>query len=123
MIRGEVNEYSEAIIHLAVRAPDGSEREIEAVIDTGFNGSLTLPSAVITAFRLPWRSRGLVTLANGTEDQCDIFAASVVWDGSPRHILVEAAETDPLVGMMLLQGYRLRVDVIQGGSVIIETLP
>jgi len=123
MITGEVNVHHEATIRLPVRDADGREQAVEAILDTGFNGSLTLPPAVIAALGLPWRSRGLVILANGTEDQCDIYVATVIWDGTPRNILVEAAETDPLVGMALLYGHDVRMQVVQGGRVSIEALP
>lgn len=56
MISGEVNAQAEAIIRLTVWASDGREQEIEAVLDTGFNGSLTLPPAVIEPLGLPWRT-------------------------------------------------------------------
>ena len=62
-------------------------------------------------------------LANGTEDQCDIYTATVIWDGRPQNILVEAAETDPLIGMALLYGYDVRMQVVEGGGVTIEALP
>lgn len=123
MIIGVVNAQTEAIIRLPIRAADGREQEIEAVLDTGFNGSLTLPPAVITSLGLQWRSRGLVMMANGTEDHCDIYAATVIWDGRPRNILVEAADTDPLIGMALLYGHDLHMQVIEGGRVAIEPLP
>lgn len=123
MISGVVNAHAEATIRLPVRAADGREQEIEAVLDTGFNGSLTLPPALIASLGLPWRTRGSVMLANGTEDQCDIYTATVVWDGRQRNILVEAADTDPLIGMALLYGHDVRMQVIEGGSVIIQTLP
>ena len=57
---------------------------------TPFNGSLTLPPAMIASLGLQWRTRGLVMLANGTEDYCDIYVATIIWDGSPRNILLEA---------------------------------
>ena len=41
MIAGSVNAYREAIIDLAIRGPVGQALEAEAVIDTGFNGSLS----------------------------------------------------------------------------------
>jgi clan AA aspartic protease len=123
MITGVVNAQTEATIRLPVRAADGREQEIEAVLDTGFNGSLTLPPAVIAGLGLQWRTRGLVMLANGTEHHCDIYGATVIWDGRPRNILVEAADTDPLVGLALLYGYGLHMQVIEGGSVVIEPLP
>ena len=123
MIIGVVNARTEATIRLPVRAADGQEQEIEAILDTGCNGSLTLPPAVIASFGLRWRTRGLVMLANGTEDHCDIYAATAIWDGRPRNILVEAAATDPLVGMALLYGHDLHMQVIEGGRVVIEPLP
>jgi predicted aspartyl protease len=78
MITGVINAHHEATIHLPVRDADGREQKVEAILDTGFNGSLTLPPAVIATLGLPWRTRGLVILANGTEDQCDIYAATVI---------------------------------------------
>ena len=123
MIIGVVNAQTEATIHLPVRAADGREQQMEAILDTGFNGSLTLPPAMIAGLGLRWRTRGLVTLANGTEDYCDIYAATVIWDGRPRNILVEAADTDPIVGMALLYGHDLHIQVVEGGRVVIERLP
>jgi predicted aspartyl protease len=117
MIIGVVNAHTEATIRLPVRAADGRAQEIEVILDTGFNGSLTLPPAMIASLGLQWRTRGMVMLANGTEDHCDI------WDGRPRNILVEAADTDPLVGMALLYGHDLHMQVVERGSVVIEPLP
>ncbi len=65
MIIGVVNAQSEATIRLPVRAADGREQEMEVILDTGFNGSLTLPPAMIASLGLQWRTRGLVRLANG----------------------------------------------------------
>ena len=63
---------------MAVRDPGGREHEVEAILDTGFNGSVTLPAGLIATLGLAWRTRGRVILANGTEDQGDIYAATVV---------------------------------------------
>ena len=118
-----MNAHTEATVRLPVRAAGGGEQEIEAILDTGFNGSLTLSPAVVAGLGLRWRTRGLVMLANGTEDHCDIDAATVIWDGTPRNILVEAADTDPLVGMALLYGHDVHIQAVEGGSVLIERLP
>lgn len=123
MITGVVNAYHEATIRLKVQAANGREEEIEAILDTGFNGSLTLPPAMIASLGLQWRTRSLVTLANGSEDFCDVYAATIIWDGGHRNILTEAAATEPLVGMALLYGYGLYLQVIEGGRVVIEPLP
>ena len=55
MIIGVVNGNLEAIIRLVVRGPNGQEDEIEAVIDTGFTGFLTLPPSLIVSPGLAWR--------------------------------------------------------------------
>ncbi|MFO1432316.1 MAG: clan AA aspartic protease [Candidatus Competibacteraceae bacterium] len=124
MIAGAINAHYEATVRLSVQGADGRVQEIEAILDTGFNGSLTLPSTVIANLGLTWRTRGLIMLANGSEDQCDIYAATIIWDGTRRNILVEAADTDPLIGMALLYGHNtVRLEVVEGGSVIIEALP
>jgi len=47
MIRGAVNADREATIRLSVRGPSGQEREVDADIDTGFDGWLSLPPSLI----------------------------------------------------------------------------
>jgi clan AA aspartic protease len=123
MIPGVVNSYLEATVSLVVQGMGGRRRSIEAVIDTGFNGSLTLPPDLIEEHRLPWRTRGLAMLADGTEQQFDAHVATVMWDGSPRDILVQVVGAEPLVGMLLLAGYALHVEVVSGGGVDITPLP
>jgi len=123
MITGIVTAYRQAIIRLTVRGPEGQEQEIEAVIDTGFDGSLTLSPPLIAALGLVWRRRGRALLADGSESLFDIHEAIVVWDGEPRRIAVDTADIDPLVGMSLLYGFELTVQARDGGSVAIKPLP
>ena len=58
MIEGVVNASYEPVVTLAVQGPAGQANEIEAVIDTGYNGLLTLPPPVITELGLPNRGYG-----------------------------------------------------------------
>lgn len=51
MIVGVVNANREATIRLTVRSANGQEHAIEAIIDTGFTGFLTLPSTLIASMR------------------------------------------------------------------------
>ena len=55
MIEGAVNGNSEAIIRLTLRAATGAMQEIDAIIDTGFTGDLTLPPAMPEKFSHPVR--------------------------------------------------------------------
>ncbi len=123
MITGTVNGRYEMVTTLPVRDSVGQERQIEAILDTGFTGSLTLPPSLIAALRLPWRSRSSAILANGNIQQFDIYAATVVWDSVPRPILIQAIDNVPLLGMALLVGYDLRARAMVGGTVQIEAVP
>jgi clan AA aspartic protease len=123
MITGVVNANREATIHLVVSGPSGQQREIEAIIDTGFTGFLTLPPALVQALGLAWLCRQPGILADGSVDVFDVYSATVIWDGQPRTVEVEAADTEPLVGMSLLDRHSLRIDVLTGGVVTITALP
>jgi hypothetical protein len=46
----------------------------------------------------------------------------VIWDGQYRTIDIAESETEPLLGMAMLYGYRLQVDAVEGGIVKIEVL-
>ena len=53
MITGVVSGDRQAIIHLMVQGPTGQALEIEAIIDTAFDGWLSLPfSYCFPRFRL-----------------------------------------------------------------------
>ena len=122
MMQGYVNTTYEAVISIVIRH-NGKLRSVNAVIDTGFTGYLSLPSSIVTELELPWSYRERATLGDGSETFFDIHDASIIWDGEFREIEISVADTDPLLGMKMLRGYRLQVDTIQGGLVSIEALP
>lgn len=78
---------------------------------------------MITELELPWSYRDRATLGDGSETLFDIFEATVIWDGQFREIEINAADTEPLLGMRMLWGYRLQVDTLEGGLVTISELP
>ena len=122
MITGSVTPEKEARVSLTVRGPNGSGVRASAVIDTGFNGSLTLPLSVIRQLGLPLRAPRQATLADGSVVVLEVYKGHIAWNGEARNILVFAAEGDALIGMALLQGHVLRIEVVDGGTVHIEPL-
>ncbi len=86
MIEGAVNAAYEAVIPLTVQGPSGQNREIEAVVDTGYNGRLTLPTELVLALELPLVTINTVILADGSEVALEVHRASVLWDGFPRSV-------------------------------------
>ncbi|MBI2504846.1 MAG: clan AA aspartic protease [Candidatus Latescibacteria bacterium] len=117
MIRGTVNEYGEAVIELIVRGPSGQEVQVEALIDTGFNGFLTLPPPLVMTLGLERLSRGRALLANGQETIFEIYSSTVLWEGNPREVETDVVGSTPLVGMALVHGSELYIHVVEGGLV------
>jgi predicted aspartyl protease len=92
------------------------------VIDTGHTASLTLPPTLIATLGLRWKSIGRGILGDGSECLFDVYAGKVMWDGKERRVLVDEADTDPLVGMALLGGYELKMQIRARGKVAIKRL-
>ena len=105
---------------LPILGTAGQEIQLEAVIDTGFTDYLTLPPALISSLQLPFRESAEFVLAGGSAVSFATYAATVLWDGQEKNILVLASEGGPLIGMSLLYGYRIILDVVDGGMVTIE---
>jgi clan AA aspartic protease len=123
MITGVVTSSREAVIHVLVRGAHDQEAEVEAVIDTGFTGFLTLPARLIARLGLPFAGTTRAALADGSEVSMDVFEATVLWGDQDRGVVVLAAEGAALVGMALLSGYRVTLEVQDRGAVRIELLP
>ncbi|MGI0495601.1 clan AA aspartic protease [Alkalinema pantanalense CENA528] len=117
-----VNSRREATLSLVVGNSSGRREVINTVIDTGFDGFLSLPSEIIVRLGLPWTISNSATLGDGSEVLFDFYTATVIWDGQYREVDIAAAETEPLLGMAILYRYRLQVDNVEGGIVKIEAL-
>ena len=120
MIEGVVNAAYEPVVTLALQGPSGQTSEIEAVIDTGFTGFLTVTPALVTELGLDLRGMGRATLADGSEVTFPSYGVAVLWRGQPRYIEADAADITPLVGMRLLDRHNLSIDVEDGGRVVIQ---
>jgi clan AA aspartic protease len=100
----------------------GADRPIVALVDTGFTGWLMLPLPLVRELQLPWRSLGQAALADGSLYDYDEYSASVLWDGRVRAVHAIGGGSVPLIGMSLLAGYELRMQVHSRGAVRIRRL-
>ncbi|HKA08588.1 MAG TPA: clan AA aspartic protease [Gemmataceae bacterium] len=120
MITGKVNADLEARINLQIKSSTGTGPVVSAVIDTGFTGFLALPIAVLSALNAPWLYYQEGILADGSTQVFDVHEVTIVWDGQPRTIEVEAIDAEPLAGMALLEHHEVHLAVVSGGEVRIE---
>src|SRR5207248_10844779 len=112
----------EAMVRLVVVGAGKSRRPIDAIIDTGLSGLLTLPPSTVASLALTWLGREEGVLADGRTELFDVFRAEVIWDGQMREIEVEAVDTTPLLGMAMLAGHEVKLRVVNGGEVSIAAL-
>ena len=120
MIEGVVNATYEAVVSLSLQGAEGRPRDIEAVVDTGYTGFLTLPPALVNELGLPFAYVGRAFLANDDQVEFNVHNVTLLWDGEPRDIAADATGSTPLVGMLLLDGHSLNIEVESGGQVVIR---
>jgi clan AA aspartic protease len=120
LISGKVNADLEARIDLHIQSSTGTGPVVNVVIDTGFSGFLALPIAVLSAVGAPWLYYQEGILADGSTQVFDVHEVTIMWDGEPRTIEVEAIDVDPLAGMALLERHEIHLVVRAGGKVRIE---
>ena len=115
-----MNANYEAVITLPVLGPAGQIREVEAVIDTGYNGTLTLPPSLVSELALPLVGPTQATLANGVVETFNVHDVTVLWGDVPRDIEADAVGPTPLAGLLLFDSHSLYVQVTEGGRVAIQ---
>ncbi len=122
MILGSVNTNREAVIQIAVLSDSKQVKSVRPVIDTGYTGDLMLPRTTINELGLTFRGIQDAILGDGSLKLFEMYAGSVIWDGKIRRVEVNASETETLVGMGLLEEYKLEIEGRYGGMVRITAL-
>lgn len=122
MIVGYVEATGDAVVPLPVKGIRGRVLDVRAVLDTGFNGCLTLSQAEIESLGLTHWEAIRCVLADGSDSISRVFTADVHWLGQWRRALVIEAEGGPLLGIAMLRGTFLAMEVTDGGRVEIRPL-
>ena len=119
---GRVNGDLQAWLTVEIMTPSGQPRPIEVALDTGFNGQIALPAVTIQRLELSEESSRLAITATGDRVRLTTYYSTMMWHGEPRIIEVVEADSEPLLGMELLLGNRVTLDVLEGGPVTIYPL-
>jgi clan AA aspartic protease len=122
VIRGTVNALRHPIVRIVVRGLEGREQVVEGLVDTGFDGTLLLPPDLVSTLALPFHGSRTVLLADGNFHEVANHKGRILWEGIERPICIVAAGSQPLLGMTLFVGYRLCVDMVDGGVVTADVL-
>ena len=109
MIHGVVNARGEAVVRLRVRGPGGVELDLDAVVDSGFTGSLVLATPTVAALGLVRESGGGAVLADAFTKTFGIVgavagAANISGAMAPVIVGVVLAVVLALVGVSVFSG-------------------
>ncbi len=118
MITGTITNRR-AHITLPIRGAGGNGN-VEFTIDTGFTAYMTLPPAACIALKLPFLGSDTTFLADGTPRRLEYYQLIVNWDNEEREVDIIALESDPLIGMTMLEGYDVCLAVEENGTVHIS---
>ncbi len=95
---------------------------VEFVLDTGFDGYVTLPQEVLRRLGATESGQQKSRLADGSIKTSVVYTVIVNWDGDLVEAEALAAENNPLLGTLLLDGFHIDIEATEGGEVIIEPL-
>jgi clan AA aspartic protease len=112
----------QARMNVSIRLAEDFAISIECVVDTGFEGFLTLPIAAIEKLGLTYAGRINANLADSSNVSTEVYWATILWNGTEREIAVIGMGTRPLIGTALLNEQELLIQFIDGGSVTVSEL-
>ena len=88
-----------------------------ALLDTGFNGAVSLPIENVAELGLPLVREQTVTLGDASDVRVMVHAGRVRFADGWHRCPVLATGDVPLVGMQLLQGVKVCFEAVDGGDV------
>ena len=103
---------------LPVQDHKGEWRTLWVTVDTGYSGALSLPTSCINKLGLTLLRESKIKTPRGRET-VKIGDAMVKWHGKERSVKCEQREEHPpLIGMKLLEDYRVTMDFFYPGPEI-----
>ena len=93
---------------------------MEALLDSGFNGTVSLPEDEVEKLGLPLVSERSVTLADGNDARVKVHVGNVRFAARWYRCPVLATGDVPTIGMHLMQGMKVCFEASEGGAIEIE---
>jgi len=114
MLVGNVDEHDEPVVEITLNLK-GEKIHPSAIVDTGFNGYLSVPREMVE--RSNWEFLGFedYELANGELALEEVFWGKIVFGGEPKEVYTLATDSsDILIGTKLLKDKVLWIDFPKG---------
>ncbi len=95
---------------------------VEFVVDTGFDGELAMPAALVHRLDARILESRSVELAGGFMERCFAYELVLDWDGETRFVELLTLNGNPLIGNDLWKEQALQAENTDGGEVVFEPL-
>lgn len=111
IVRGRFNQALRPTLPVTVSG-NSQTMKIEAVVDTAFNGDLSVPTSIGVALGLQLKTLVQVELGDGSKKKELVFTAQVQMGNRefPKAEILLSDSDEPLLGDGLLQDRELRID-------------
>lgn len=118
MILGHVRDYMPRVSLTlpGVRGPV----TVEFIVDTGFEGDLSVPSALLLRLDASFFKERRLQLADGSVIVRQAYFIDLDWGDAIRPTEVMVLENTPLLGAILMDESHSDSDMRTGGEVVIE---
>ena len=102
---------------VSVKGRSGHAVSTTALIDTGFNGYISLPSDLVGSLGLSSSGVHVVELANSAEENVDLFFGEVTLGELVATVPILGIGSEATIGTGLLRSHSLRIDFVGDGEV------
>jgi clan AA aspartic protease len=111
-MNGVVDDFGRPLVRISLRNPGaGITLELDAWIDTGFGGSLMLPTDHVTRLALLKSGEAVGGLADGSRVNFDTYGCHINWFEAERRVEALASTGRfALIGLGLLEDYILTIN-------------
>ena len=125
MILGRVSPKRQPLVPLLLRGTAHQDFLVDALVDTGYTGTLALPQVLIETLQLTPRSaRTELVIADGSIVSAESYMCRIVWEGGiERPVRAIAMGDQPVIGMGLLFGYEVCIEAEENGTIRIQLRP
>ncbi len=121
MMQGQVNNKYQAVISLTMYTPNGSEITFaDVLIDTGSDAEVVASASAIQLLGLYYLEPTDLRQVDDEVVTVASFIGEVSWNGSRKEVKVICTGESLLIGMGLLRGHQMNMDIRPGGLVQIE---
>lgn len=120
MIVGAIDGNLDARIPLALLV-DGTQHEVEFVLDTGFNGYIALTTSVLSQLGLRLGEVQSGITADGCTGFFDTVRIKIDWHGKTCSVQAQVLD-EPLIGTRLLNGNHVEASWTVGDKLTITEL-